>query len=54
MGGFVLGKMMKTDRIVVAAVTLIKGDVEMGLAAGTYAISAAAILLGLLKSVSSI
>ena len=36
---------MKTDRIVVAVVTLIKSDVELGLVAGTYAISAAAILL---------
>ena len=45
---------MKTDRIVVAVVTLIKSVVEMGLAAGTYAISAAAILLGLLTLLSSI
>ena len=42
------------DRSVAAAVILIKSDVEMGLAAGTYAISAAAILLGLLTLLSSI
>ena len=39
---------------VVAVVTLIKGDVEMGLAAGTYAFNAAAILLGLPTLLSSI
>ena len=44
---------MKTDRIV-AVVTLIKSDVEVGLAAGTYAISATVILPGLLTWLSSI
>ena len=45
---------MKTDRVIVAVVTLIKNDVEVGLVAGTYAISATVILPRLLTSLSSI
>lgn len=39
---------------VIAIVTLVEKDVEMGLAAGSYTIGCAAILLGLLTLLSSI
>ena len=51
---FLIGFSIVVSLSVIAIVTLVKRDVEIGLAAGSYTIGCAAVLLGLLTMVSSI